>query len=116
MPTPPRKVATSYDEIVRNTVIDPDGSIRPTKEQVSRAYEGARHLTDEEQELYARVSDALLGVDGLDVSHVDIEIDRDRVTLRGAVADAPLLSSTEDVVRGVDGVGSVINQLVVAVS
>lgn len=112
----PRNVAESYDEIVRRTVLDPDGSIRPTKGQELRAYEGERHLTDDEQALYAQISEALLAVGGLAPTGLDVEIDRDRVTLRGAVADAGLLTRVEDVVRGVEGVGAVDNQLVVTVS
>ena len=117
MANDPHKVAESYDEIVRRTVLDPDGSVRPTKDQELRAYAGERHRTDDEQALYAQISEALLTVGDLDDRTVlDVEIDRDRVTLRGAVADAGLITKVEDVVRGVDGVGAVDNQLVVTAS
>ena len=43
----------------------------------------------------------------------EIEIDRDTVTLRGAVRDPATLSLVEDTVRAVDGVIDVRNQLVV---
>ena len=117
MATDPRKVAESYDEIVRRTVLDPDGSVRPTKDQELRAFEGERHQTDDEQALYAQISEALLAVGDVDDrTDLDVEIDRDRVTLRGVVTDAELITKIEGVVRGVEGVGEVDNQLVVTTS
>ena len=93
------------------------GSVRPTKDQELRAFEGERHQTDDEQALYAQISEALLAVGDVDDrTDLDVEIDRDRVTLRGVVTDAGLITKIEDVVRGVEGVGEVDNQLVVTAS
>lgn len=116
MPNDPRKVAESYDDIVRRTVVDPVGSVPPSKQQVQRAYEGERVLDADEQALHAKVADALAAVAGVDLATVDIEIDRDRVSLRGTVADAQMLTRIEDAVAEVEGVGAVDNDLVVAVS
>ena len=70
----------SYDEINRKTIPEPDGSWRPSPEQVKQAHEGFRAMDADEQQLHARVVAALSGMSG-----VDVEIDRDRVTLRGQV-------------------------------
>ena len=45
---------------------------------------------------------------------IDVEVDGDRVTLRGQVADAEALRRIPELARGVDGVSSVDDQLVVA--
>lgn len=108
-PSPPR----SYEEIVRRTVPDPDSSWRPTVEQEKRAYEGFRALDPEEQMLQERVCDALLSA-GLDASTLHIEIDRDRVILRGEVRDHESLMRIPTVVGQVDGVRAVVDQLVIA--
>ena len=94
----------TYDEIVRTTVPEPDGSWRPSPEQVKQAHEGFRALDADEQQLEARVRAALGGVDG-----VTIEVTRDRVLVRGAVADP---GHVADLVRGVDGVATVDDQLI----
>jgi len=36
--------ASTYDDIVRRTVVDPDSSVRPTREQERAAREGFRAL------------------------------------------------------------------------
>jgi len=113
MPTRPRTPPRSYDDIVRRTVPDPDSSWRPTREQEKRAYEGFRALDPEEQELEERVHDALLAA-GLDASTLQIEIDRDRVILRGQVRDHESLMRIPSVVGQVDGVRAVVDQLVIA--
>ena len=100
-------MARSYDEIVRRTVPDPDSSFRPTKEQEQQAREGFRMLDEDEHALHDRVMAALRGTD------VDIEIDRARVTLRGQVASGAELTSIEDRVRAVEGVGDIKNELVI---
>ena len=73
----------SYDDITRKTVPDPIGSWQPSKEQVKQAYEGFRALDADEQALQARVQSALAGK-----GDITVEIERDRVTLRGRVRDA----------------------------
>ncbi|MBA3452219.1 MAG: BON domain-containing protein [Deltaproteobacteria bacterium] len=112
MPTPP-KPASSYDEIVRKTVPELDSSFRPTHGQEKAAYEGTRILDADEQQLHARVVDAVRGVGGIDPMAVTVEIDRDRVTLRGRVPDPSALSQLESRVHDVDGVGVVVNYVVI---
>ncbi len=97
----------SYDDIVRKTVPEPDSSWRPSAEQVKQAYEGFRALDADEQALQARVQSALAGK-----GDITVEVERDRVTLRGRVRDPQDLTRIPDLVRGIDGVGSVDDQLV----
>lgn len=112
MPTPPRPAQT-YDEIVRKTVPELDSSFRPTPGQEKAAYEGARALDADEQRLHDRVVEAVRGITSVDTSNVNVEIERDRVTLRGRIADATALSEIENRVHGIDGVGVVANYLVI---
>jgi osmotically-inducible protein OsmY len=108
----PNKVPRSYDEITRATVPEPDSSFRPTVEQERQAYAGFRALDADEQALFDRV-DAALQTSGHDLERVSVEIDRDRVTMRGTVTDATALARILDRVRGVDGVGEVVDRLVI---
>ena len=109
----PNRPPRSYDEIVRATVPDPDSSWRPTHEQEKRANEGFRAMDPDEQRLCDRVHDALLAA-GIDTTTIHLEIDRDRVILRGHVREPKLLARVPELVRDVDGVGAVIDQLVIA--
>lgn len=109
MPNAPR----TYDEITRATVPDPDSSWRPSPEQEKRAFEGFRAMAPEEQRLWDRVHDALLSA-GVDTTQLHIEVDRDRVILRGQVWDRHTLNRIPDIVHDVEGVGAVIDQLVIA--
>ncbi|MEO6772109.1 MAG: BON domain-containing protein [Kofleriaceae bacterium] len=97
----------TYDEITRKTVLEPDGSWRPSPEQVQQARRGFRAMDAGEQELHVRVR-AAVG------EGVDIEVDGDRVTLRGQVADTDALRRVTARARAVDGVAQVDDQLVVA--
>ena len=110
-----RRVPQSYEEIVRNTVPDPDSSQRPTVRQEQLAREGFRAMDPHEQELCARVvdalEDALYGTN--DSWGFEIEIDRETVTLRGQVRDPATIARIEDIVRDVAGVVAVNNRLVV---
>ena len=99
-------MAKTYDEITRKTVPEPDSSWRPSPEQVKQAREGFRAMDPDEQALHARVK-AAVG------AGVDVEVDGDRVTLRGQVADAEALRRIPELARGIDGVGQVDDQLVV---
>ena len=105
----------SYDDIVRQTVIEPDTSIRPTREQEQAAREGFRALDPDEQVLHDRVVQALATL-GRDASRVTAEISRELVTLRGQVADVATLRRIEDAVAYVTGVETIHNQVVVAAS
>ncbi|MDQ3339884.1 MAG: BON domain-containing protein [Myxococcota bacterium] len=102
------RVPQSYDEIVRKTVPDLDSSERPTVRQEQDAREGFRAMDEHEQALASRVLSALGGMTG-----VDVEVDRETVTLRGKVADATQISRAEELVSQVDGVSGVMNHLVV---
>lgn len=97
----------SYDEITRSTVPNPDSSFRPSKEQEQQAREGFRMLDEDEHALHDKVMKAVAG------SGIDIEVTRTNVALRGQVSNSAELTRLEDVVRAVDGVGSVKNDLVV---
>jgi BON domain-containing protein len=101
---------TSYEEIVRRTVVDPDSSVRPSGAQVQAAREGFRALDPDEQALHDRVASA---VAALGAGGVTIEISRELVTLRGRVADIVALRAVEDAVARVPGVDTIHNQIVV---
>ena len=103
----------SYDEITRATVPNPDSSFRPSEEQEKRAFEGYRSLDVDEQKLAEAVHDALLEA-GMDSSNLQIEIDRDRVILRGKVRDREAMMKIPVIVGQVDGVRAVVDQLVIA--
>lgn len=103
---------SSYDDIVRRTVVDPDSSVRPTREQEQAAREGFRALDADEQVLYDRVRQALASL-GPDAAGVTAEVSRELVTLRGRVADAAMLRRLEDAVAYVTGVETIHNQVVV---
>jgi len=105
----------SYEEIVRQTVVDPDSSQRPTLEQEQAGREGFRALDNDERALQHRVQAALAG-SGADISGVTVEITRDLVTLRGRVRDSGILRVLEDAVARVAGVDTIHNQVVVAAS
>ena len=98
----------TYDEIVRKTVPLPDSSIRPSPEQVRQAYEGFRALDADEQALKDRVEGAL-GAH----PNVEVEVQRDRVILRGKVSGPEELRQVPELVRGIEGVGAVDDQLVI---
>jgi len=98
----------TYDEIVRKTVPEPDSSFRPSPEQVRQAYEGFRALDADEQALKARVEAVLVGHPG-----VEVEVERDRVILRGKVESSEEMNHVPDLVRAVEGVGVVEDQLVI---
>jgi len=103
----------TYDEITRRTVVEPDSSFRPSPEQVRQAHEGFRALDGDEQQLHARVQ-AALAATGSALAGVTAEVERDRVTLRGTVPDPATLARAGDLVRAVDGVAAVTDQLVIA--
>ena len=109
----PNRNSKSYDDISRATVREPDGSWRPTKEQEKQAFEGFRALGPDEQRLSDRVHAALKAA-GLDASKLSIEIDHDRVTLRGQVLDHEAMMRIPAIVGQVEGVSAVLDQLVIA--
>lgn len=113
MPHNHRPIAKTYDEVVRATVPDPDSSWRPTPAQERRAFEGERILDAAEQQLYAKVCDALLAVCDVDVRHVDVEVERDRVSLRGHVHHYRDLACIENAIARLEGVEEIVDYLVV---
>ncbi len=108
----PKQPPKTYDEIVRKTVPEMDGSFRPTREQERQALEGFRALDPGEQELADRVHAALASA-GVDASRLNIEIDRDRVILRGHVRDHEEMMRIPSLVGQVAGVTAVVDQLVI---
>ena len=115
MPRNTLRNPSSYDDIVRRTVVDPDSSTRPTRAQEQAAHEGFRALDPDEQVLQDRVQQAL-GTLGAEASRVTAEVSRELVTLRGQVPNAALLRKVEDAVAYVTGVETIHNQVVVASS
>jgi osmotically-inducible protein OsmY len=105
---------TTYDDIVRRTVVDPDSSARPTREQEQAAREGFRALDADEQVLYDRIQQAIASL-GASAAGVTAEVSRELVTLRGRVQDAAMLRRLEDAVAYVTGVETIHNQVVVGV-
>lgn len=102
----------SYDEIIRKTVPDPEGSWRPTEGQEAAAKAaGYQALDAGEQDLHDRVREAL-NARGIDSSRIAIEVVRERVTLRGSVTQGTKLDDVESAVHGVSGVGELDNSLV----
>src|SRR5689334_20509745 len=57
-----KQTPTSYDDIVRRTVPDPDSSQRPSERQEQQAREGFRAMDADETALAARVRAAAEGV------------------------------------------------------
>jgi osmotically-inducible protein OsmY len=113
MPRNTGKNPMSYDEIVRSTVVDPDSSVRPTKQQEKEAREGFRAADAGEQALHTRVVQALASAGG-DTSGISVEVDGDLVRLSGQVPSSAMLRSIEDAVAAVPGVETIHNQVVVA--
>jgi len=112
MSPPSGRNPKTYDEITRSTVLDPDSSQRPTREQERQAREGFRAVDAGEHALHARVTAALAG-SGADVSKVTVEVSGDMVRIAGEVADSAALRALEDIVARVSGVETIHNQVVV---
>jgi osmotically-inducible protein OsmY len=109
----PNRPPKTYDEIVRATVPEPDSSWRPTPDQERQAREGFRATDGDEQQVHHRVLAALTSA-SIDTSAINIEVDRDRVTLRGQVRDREALTRIAQVVGEVPGVSAVVDKLVIA--
>lgn len=107
MPKPP----PTYDEVTRKTVPDPDGSIRPSTEQVERAYDGSHTRAHDDLRLLAAVQAAVHSHS--DGARVGVEVRDGRVELRGGVTHAASMTEIEELVRGLSGVGELDNKLVV---
>jgi len=113
-----RKSVKSYDDIVRETVVDPDSSRRPSKQQELDSLMGRHFLRPEEEALQARVHAALVraicgGVPCTYIYDVELDVEDEAVTIRGRVPTPELAERIADVVTRVPGVEQVTNQLVV---
>lgn len=97
---------------MRETVVDPDSSKRPTREQVQASREGFWANDAEESALHDRVLAALAAC-GTDASRVTVDVARELVTLRGSVAEPGMLRTIEEAVARVPGVSTIHNQIVV---
>jgi hypothetical protein len=113
-----RKAAKSYDDIVRQVVVDPDSSRRPSRQQEIDSFSGRHHLRPDEQALEARVHAALIhaicgGTPCPNVYDVELDVEDEAVTIRGSVPSPDLIDRIGDVVARVPGVEEVSNLLVV---
>ena len=108
---PRRQPPKSYDEIVRGTVIEPDGSWRPTREQEAEGLARTGPGYPEEDALRQAVVERLASAR---ITGVDVEVKRDRVGLRGSVGDPAAIGLIQAIVESVPGVREVENHLVVA--
>lgn len=121
MPERPRGTATSYDEIQRRTVPEPDLSFQPTRDErdlgrhrLGEATEHGQHaLTREERELLDRVRAAVSADTTLELGAVELEIDGHTIVLKGSVPGPSTKVRIEDLAGAVAGVEQVDNQLVV---
>lgn len=102
----------TYDDIVRATIPEPDSSMRPSREQVARAYDGTHTRAHDELELYAAVQAALHSHP--EGSNIAIDIRGDVIELRGRVKRPSSINAIEALVKAVPGVGGVTNKLIVA--
>lgn len=106
---------TSYDDIARATVPNPDGSTRPSREQIrtSRAAGGApaHAMTAEERSTVERIRTALANEGHTDTQHVEIVVQGTIALLRGTVPGPSTSARIEDVAGQVDGVTEVWNEL-----
>jgi osmotically-inducible protein OsmY len=116
-----RRNISSYDDIVRRTVPEPDSSFRADvdEEHLSRhrAGKAADHLphdaTPEEQQTLARVRAALEADASVDLSLVLLAMDGREVVLKGSVPGPSTSARIEDVAGRVEGVDRVDNQLAI---
>lgn len=115
------KTPSSYDEILRRTVVNTDTSMRPSREEemLSRHRFGEatehrpRPLTNTELELLDRVRRTLMADPGLDLTNVEIMVDGRCVVLTGDVPGIATSIRIADLAGALHGVDGVDNQLVV---
>jgi hyperosmotically inducible protein len=90
---------------------DKDKYSREAKEGGSKIGQGADDLW-----LWTKTRAALLGEDNLRDSTINVDVDNNIVTLKGTVASADQKARAEAVAKGIEGVKSVKNTLVVSAS
>jgi osmotically-inducible protein OsmY len=116
-----RRNASSYDEIVRRTVPQPDSSFRSTidEEHLSRhrAGKAADHVPHEptagERATLAKVRAALEADHAIDLTNVRLAMDGRELVIRGIVPGPATSARIEDVAGHVDGVDRIDNQLAI---
>lgn len=113
MPAKPTENRKNYEDIVRQTVVEPDSSVRPSRAQEQVAREGYRAMDTDETALHDRVMSALTS-SGANLSRVTVEVTRDLVSLRGQVGSPAMLRTLEDAVARVEGVETIHNEVVIA--
>jgi osmotically-inducible protein OsmY len=116
-----RRDASSYDEIVRRTVPQPDSSFRSTidEQHLSRHRAGAaadhiaHEATDDERTTLAKVRETLDADPSIDLSHVILMMDGRELVIKGDVPGPATSARIEDVAGHVDGVDRIDNQLAI---
>ncbi|HEX4452776.1 MAG TPA: BON domain-containing protein [Kofleriaceae bacterium] len=116
-----RRNTSSYDEIVRRTVPQPDSSFRSTidEEHLSRhrAGKSADHVphepTADERATLAKVTAALEADGSIDLSNVTLIMDGRELVIKGNVPGPATSARIEDVAGRVDGVDRMDNQLAI---
>jgi osmotically-inducible protein OsmY len=116
-----RRNASSYDEIVRRTVPQPDSSFRSTidEEHVSRhrAGKAADHVahepTADERATLVKVRATLEADRSIDLSNVTLLMDGRELVIKGNVPGPATSARIEDVAGHVDGVDRIDNQLAI---
>jgi len=107
---PTRQPPKSYEDIVRGTVVDPDGSQRPSVEQEAEGLARTGPGYPEEDALRSAVTERLASAN---ITSVSVEVRRDRVTLEGTVGDPAAIGLIQALVEAIPGVTSIENRLVV---
>ena len=110
MPRNPDRNPKGYEEIFRRTVVEPDGTVRPSLAQEQAAREGFQVRDVDERALYDQVINAIAAAGAAGVT---AEVRRDLVTLRGWVADTALLRAVDDAIARIPGVETIHDQIVV---
>jgi osmotically-inducible protein OsmY len=116
-----RRNASSYDEIVRRTVPQPDSSFRSTidEEHLSRhrAGKAADHVsheaTETERATLAKVVAKLEADHAIDLTNVRLSMDGRELVIKGNVPGPATSARIEDVAGHIDGVDRIDNQLAI---
>jgi osmotically-inducible protein OsmY len=116
-----RRNASSYDEIVRRTVPQPDASFRSTSDEEHlsrhRAGKAADHVahapTADEHATLAKVRATLAADPSIDLSNVSLMMDGRELVIKGNVPGPATSARIEDVAGHIDGVDRIDNQLAI---
>ena len=108
---------TLYDMVVNTQKLSVDTAVKMILESVrSPEVEAAGKKAQEklnDMALMQKVEATLLGILGIDIRHINIQIEKGVVTLRGAVGSARDKEGCQQTVSGLEGVKKVDNQLFV---